>query len=416
MRKLARFRPPMSAEPSTPAAALRSLAFGNVVIGTGALAFVGMLDTVARDLAETPSAIGFVVGAFSLGICIAGPPLGAWTSGLDRRRVLTLSLVLFGVGHFASALAPGYASLLAVRVLTAIAGAIFTPQAAGTASLLVPPERRARTIAFVFIGWSIAAVLGMPVGALVGATVGWRAAMVGIGLLSLVGAAYVWWRIPVGLFVGRIDRAAWTAVATHPVLLMVVSVTAIHASAQFALFSYITIAYRDTLSPSPWLLTLLLSINGLAGVAGNLVAGRVADRIGPPPVIVASLLSMVAAFVLWVVAFRTGPELFAVTLALSIVASVLWGAGNFSANSMQQVRLVDLAPALSAVSVALNSSAIFLGQFIGAAVGGVALAHPVSTPPAEALPWVGLPVFVLAIAVSIAAQRRCERLLAASPA
>ena len=91
----------------------------------------------------------------------------------------------------------------------------------------------------------------MPAGAWVAYAFGWRTVMTGIGVLASVGAALVWWRLPGRLFVGRIDAAAWRAIAAHPTLLRVVGVTAIHASAQFVLFSYVVIAYRDTLRASP---------------------------------------------------------------------------------------------------------------------------------------------------------------------
>lgn len=404
---------PASSPTASNAPALWSLAFGNVVIGTGALAFIGMLDTIARDLRASPSAVGLIAGVFSLCICIAGPPLGALTSRFDRRLVLTVSLALFAAGHFAAAAAPGYWSLLWIRVLTALAGTLFTPQAAATASLLVPIERRARTMAFVFLGWSVAAVFGMPAGALIGNAFGWRTAMVCIGVLAALGAWLAWWRLPARLFVARIDAAAWRAIAAHPTLLQVVSVTAIHASAQFVLFSYIVIAYRDALGTTPAMLTALLALNGLAGFAGNLVAGRIADRMGTPPVILVALWSMTLAFVLWIALFAIGPG--AAGLAVAIVAALLWGSGNFAANSMQQVRLVNLAPALAAVSVALNTSAIYLGQFVGAATGGFVLDHAFTSPASAALPWVSLPLFVVAIAVSIAAQRRIERVTANTP-
>ena len=387
--------------------ALWSLAFGNVVIGTGALAFVGMLDAIARDLGETPSAVGLIAGSFSLGICLSGPPLGALTSRFDRRAVLAASLALFAVGHFVAASATGYWSLLVIRVATSIAGTLFTPQAAATASLLVPADRRARTMAFVFLGWSIAAVLGMPAGAWIGSAFGWRTAMTCIGVLSAVGALLVWWRLPAKLFVGRIDAAAWRAIGAHPTLMRVVSVTAIHASAQFTLFSYIVIAYHDALMASPLMVTLLLSLNGLAGFIGNIAAGRIADRRGPPLVILVALGAIVCAFTLWIALFQVGSGPFGI--ALAILAAIAWGAGNFASNSMQQVRLVNLAPALASVSVALNTSAIYLGQFVGAAVGGLVLAHPFTEPATQALPWVALPVFFIAIGQSIAAQRRIER-------
>jgi predicted MFS family arabinose efflux permease len=392
--------------------ALRSLSFGNFVIGTGALVFIGMLDTIATDLAVAPAVAGQIAGLFALGICVSGPVLGAVTSRFERRSVLTVSLLLFALGHGMAALAVGYWSLLVVRVLTAFAGALFTPQAAATASLLVPAEQRARSMAFVFLGWSIAAVLGMPAGAWVGAHFGWRTAMCGVAVLSLLGATLTWWHVPARLFVGRVNAAAWRSIGNHPVLLQVVSVTAIHASAQFALFSYLVIAYRDALDASPTLIALMLCLLGVAGFCGNLLAGRIADRIGTPPVVLAAIGMMLTAFVVWLVIFATGPGTTALVLAL--LAAVLWGAGNFASNSMQQVRLVNLAPELASVSVALNSSAIYLGQFIGAGLGGLVLTHTKAVPASSVLPWVGLPIFVAAMLVSSSAQRRARQLVAAS--
>jgi DHA1 family inner membrane transport protein len=393
--------------------ALWSLAFGNFVIGSGALAFIGMLDTVAADLKVTPAAAGQIAGLFSLGICLSGPILGALTSRYERRYVLAISLALFAVGHVAAAFAPGYWSLLAIRVLTSFAGTLFTPQAAATASLLVPLERRARTMAFVFLGWSFAAVVGLPAGAWIGAQFGWRTAMWILAAISLAGTLLVWWRVPAGLFVGRIDSAAWLTLARHPVLLRVVSVTAIHATAQFVLFAFLVIAYRDALAATPNVVAILLGITGFAGFAGNLLAGRIADRTGPPAVIFAAIALMFAAFVFWLGVFAAGSGV--IGLSLAVIAAVLWGSGNFSANSMQQVRLVNLAPALSSVSVALNTSAIYLGQFLGTGIGGLVLTHEVTHPASRALPFIGLPIFAWAMWVSASAQRRAVRLAVEVP-
>jgi predicted MFS family arabinose efflux permease len=380
------------------------LAFGNFVIGSGALAFIGMLDSVARDLDVSVAAAGQIAGMFSLGVCISGPILGALTSRYERRYVLSASLLLFGAGHAASAFATGYWSLLWLRVLTSFAGTLFTPQAAATASLLVPADRRARTMAFVFLGWSLAAVVGLPAGAWIGAHFGWRTAMWGVAALSALAGVLVLLRIPSGLFVGRIDASAWRQLALHPSLLRVVSVTVIHASAQFTLFSYLVVAYRDALDASANVITGLLCLMGLAGFAGNLLAGRIADRVGPPPVILGAIGLMLAAFVVWTALFAAGPGV--IGFGLSLLAALLWGCGNFTSNSMQQVRLVNLAPPLASVSVALNTSAIYLGQFIGAGIGGLALTHQLSLPASRALPLIGLPIFVCAMWLSMDAERR----------
>jgi predicted MFS family arabinose efflux permease len=382
---------------------LLSLAVGNFVIGSGALVFIGLLDTLARDLQVSEAAAGQIAGLFSLGICLTGPVLGALTSGYQRRTLLATSLLLMGLGHVAAALAPGYWTLLAIRVLTSSAASLFTPQAAATASLLVSPERRARTMAFVFLGWSVAAVVGLPAGAWLGAQLGWRAVMWIIAGLALLATALVLWRVPAGLFGSPIDASAWRSLVRHPALLRVVSVTVIHASAQFTLFSYLVVAYRDALGASANLITLMLLLTGIAGFVGNLSAGRLADRVGTPKVIAGAIALMLSSFLLWIAIFAVGPGPWG--LSLAVLAALLWGSGNFASNSMQQVRLVDLAPPLASVSVALNTSAIYLGQFIGAGIGGLALTHALSAPASQALPWIGIPIFATSIVVSVRAQR-----------
>jgi predicted MFS family arabinose efflux permease len=384
------------------------LAFGNFVIGCGALSFIGMLDTVAADLRVTAAAAGQIAGLFSLGICVSGPILGALTSRYERRWVLATSLALFSVGHIAAALAPDYWALLGVRVLTAFAGTLFTPQAAATVGLLVAVELRARTMAFVFLGWSLASVVGLPAGAWIGVHLGWRAAMWMLAALSLTAALGIAWRVPRGLFVSRIDSSAWLTLARHPVLLRVVSVTAIQASAQFVLFSYLVVAYRDAIGVSANGVTMLLGVNGFAGFVGNVFAGRIAERVGPPAVVFGAIGCMFSAFVLWLVVFSVGPGVLGTSLA--VISALLWGSGTFSSNSMQQVRLVNLAPPLASVSVALNTSAIYLGQFIGAGLGGLMLAHAPFVPASRALPWIGLPIFACAMWVSASAQRRADRM------
>lgn len=392
--------------------ALWSLAFGNFVIGCGALSFIGMLDTVAVDLRVTAAAAGQIAGLFSLGICVSGPILGALTSRYERRWVLATSLALFGAGHIAAALAPDYWALLAIRVLSAFAGTLFTPQAAATVGLLVPAQDRARTMAFVFLGWSFASVVALPAGAWIGVHYGWRTAMWILAGLSLSGATFVALRVPLGLFVARIDAAAWLTLGRHPVLLRVVSVTLVQASAQFVLFSYLVVAYRDALALSANSVAMLLGVNGFAGFAGNVAAGRIAERVGPPAVVFGAIGLMFSAFVLWVALFAVGPGTLGTSLA--VIAALLWGSGTFSSNSMQQVRLVDLAPELASVSVALNTSAIYLGQFIGAGLGGLVLTQAPFAPASRVLPWIGLPIFACAMWVSASAQRRAERLVVAS--
>jgi predicted MFS family arabinose efflux permease len=173
-------------------------------------------------------------------------------------------------------------------------------------------------------------------------------------------------------------------------------VTAIHAWAQFTVFSYWTVVIRAAFGPDRAWLSGLLVLFGVVGIAGNVAAVRVIDRVGAVRIIFASLLVMTAANVVLAVG-ASGP-------AAIVVATLLWGLGCFAINSAMQVRLVNLAPALAPVSIALNSSAIYLGQALGAETGGRML----DWRGIPALYWACLPIFAVSIAVCRWAARRAR--------
>ena len=118
-------------------------------------------------------------------LCI-GSPVAAWlTSRIERRTLLTVTLAILALGNAASAFAPDYASLLAIRLVMLAVGALYTPQAAGTAALIVPAEKRGSTIAYIFLGWSLAAAIGLPLIAMIASRYGWRTVYGGIGAIGL---------------------------------------------------------------------------------------------------------------------------------------------------------------------------------------------------------------------------------------
>ena len=146
-------------------------------------------------------------------------------------------MLWYALLHLASALAPGFAALLPLRVLALVAPAIFTPQAAACVGLLVPPEQRGRAITFIFLGWSVASVLGMPMSAFVGGTLGWRSAFALVALLSIASAAWVWRSMPDGVKPPALSAAPGGDLPLRA-LMSTVAVTVLSAAGQFVLFSY----------------------------------------------------------------------------------------------------------------------------------------------------------------------------------
>ncbi|MDO9061522.1 MAG: MFS transporter, partial [Bradyrhizobium sp.] len=151
-----------------------ALMLGNIVTGCSVLAPAGMLGELSGDLGVSIRDAGLLITFGAVMLCI-GSPVTAWlTSRIERRTLLTATLAILALTNAASAFAPDYASLLAIRLVMLAVGALYTPQAAGTAALIVPAEKRGSTIAYIFLGWSLAAAIGLPLIALIASRYGWR--------------------------------------------------------------------------------------------------------------------------------------------------------------------------------------------------------------------------------------------------
>src|SRR5258708_31813178 len=158
-----------------------ALMLGNIVTGCSVLAPAGMLIELSSGLGVTIRDAGLLITFGAIMLCI-GSPLTAWlTSGVERRTLLRTALAVLALTNIASAFAPDYISLLVIRLLMLAVGALYTPQAAGTAALMVPLERRGSTIAYIFLGWSLAAAVGLPLVTFIASRYGFRAAYGGIG-------------------------------------------------------------------------------------------------------------------------------------------------------------------------------------------------------------------------------------------
>ena len=382
-----------AAVPAAPHAQLRwALLFGKFVTGCGIMVVPGTLNDLAQSLQISIALAGqlFAVGAAA--VCFGAPLLAGWVSGFDRRKLLALSLLGYAVGHALCAAMPSYAALLPLRALTMLGAAVFTPQAGAAIGFMSPPEHRGRAIAFIFLGWSLASVLGLPMANWIGETYGWRYAFSVIALLSLVAAAWVYAVMPSGVRPAAISLAAWKDAFATPSLMAIVAVTFLFGAGQFTLFAYFTPYFRDVLHATTNQSSLLLIWFGIFGVIGNLALARFIDRTGAHLAATAMVCLMALSFLIW--PFVSG----VVGVGLAMIP---WAFGCFSSNSAQQARLSAAAPALASALLALNTSAIYLGQAAGASSGGWLIAHLGYA----ALSWVGLAWLIACIATSLWATR-----------
>lgn len=375
---------------------LWALMAGNGIIGTGVMIVPGTLNDISSSLAVPVPVAGQLISAAALMMCFGAPLLATLVARWDRRRLLALAMLWYGVMHLLSAAMPDFTSLLVVRVLAVVSPAIFTPQAAACIGLLVPAAQRGRAIGLVFLGWSVASVLGMPLGAWIGGTLGWRTAFALVGLLSLASAWWVWRAMPDGVRPPAFTLGAWCETLQSRPLMLCVTVTVLSSAGQFVQFAYLAPTLKTLFDSTPLQLSLVFAWFGVFGFIGNLWVSQRIDRLGAARTVAVSLGGMALSLALW----PLGANLWLLGLVL-----VPWALGCFAANSAQQVRLAGIAPALASGSIALNTSAIYAGQALGAATGGWLIAQDQM----RLLHWAGLAVLLLALLTSALATRATHR-------
>lgn len=171
--------------------AVLALGVGGFSIGTGEFVIMGLLPEVARDINVSIPQAGHVISAYALGVVVGAPVLAVLCANWGRRALLMALMVVYALGNFASALAPGYGSLSAMRLFTGLPHGTYFGVAALVAAALAPPGRRARAVGWVMLGLTTATLVGVPIAAALGEHFGWRAAFVFVGLIAMAAVVMV---------------------------------------------------------------------------------------------------------------------------------------------------------------------------------------------------------------------------------
>ena len=344
-----------------------ALMLGNIVTGCSVMAPAGMLAELSEGLGVSIAAAGLLITFGAIVLCI-GSPLTAWlTSRIERRALLTTTVLVMAVTNAASAFAPDYASLLALRLIMLAVGALYTPQAAGTAALIVPEQKRGSTIAYIFLGWSLAAAIGLPLITFIASRYGWRAAYGGIGAIGCLSFLLLVWRLPGGLIGSPVDLKTWIEVGRNRMIMLLLLITTVQMSGQFVIFTFMGPLLAKLTGVGPDAIGLAFACYGVCGFIGIAVATRIVDSWGAWKTSVLFTVLLLSGVAGW--AFSAG------FYPLMVASVSIWGLGFASTNSMQQVRLVGAAPQLASASVSLNTSVLYVGQAVGSAIGGFLYAH-----------------------------------------
>ncbi|MFI1307808.1 MFS transporter [Streptomyces sioyaensis] len=371
--------------------ALLALAISAFGIGTTEFVMMGLLPDVADDLGTSVPTAGYLVSAYALGVVIGAPLLTALGSRMPRRRMLVALMAVFTVGNLASALAPTFGLLIAGRLLAGLPHGAFFGVGAVVAARLVREGRQARAVATMFLGLTIANIVGVPAATLLGQQLGWRATFLvvaAIGLVAMAALVRLLPPLPAGerTGLGRELRALG-----HRQVLLGLLTTVFGFAGVFAVYSYLASMMTEVTGFAAGSVPLVLALFGIGMTLGALAAGPLTDRALRP-----TLYGSLAALALVLTAFHFTAHM----KGAALVTVVLIGAVGFLTTTPLQMLVMHKAQQAPTLAAASNQSAFNLANAGGAWVGGLALSAGWGwTSP----PLVGAVLAALGLAVAVLA-------------
>ncbi|MFC7306387.1 Cmx/CmrA family chloramphenicol efflux MFS transporter [Streptomyces monticola] len=374
--------------------AVHTLGLAVFALGTSEFMLSGLLPEIADDMNVSIPRAGLLISAFAIGMVVGAPLLAAATLRLPRRTTLISLISVFGMGQIAGALAPTYEILFASRVVSAFACAGFWAVGASVAVAMVDKGARARAMAVMIGGLSIANVLGVPAGAFLGEHFGWRSAFWAVAAASavaLVGVATLIPRIPVPterpqlrqeLRIYR-DGQVWVQIA----------LITLAGGGVFCAFSYLAPLLTDVAGLDSAWVPSVLGLFGLGALVGTMVGGRIAD---------AHLFGVIFSGIVASTVFLTVLGLFASVAAVAVALAFLIGVSAFYTAPALNARMFNVAGAAPTLAGATATAAFNLGNTSGPWLGGVVIDADFGY---KSPAWAGAAMTLTALAAAFLALR-----------
>jgi DHA1 family chloramphenicol resistance protein-like MFS transporter len=373
--------------------------------GTSELMLAGLLPEIAAGLHVSIPDAGLLISAFAVGMLVGAPVLALVTLRRPRRATLLLFLGIFAASHVVGALSPNYAVLMGSRIVGAFVYAGFWAVATVTVVGLVPSDARGRAMSVVTGGLTVATIVGLPAGTVVGQHLGWRAAfwaLAALAVLAMVGVLAT-------VAEDRPDRARPPRVSdelrtmANPRLWLAYGTTALVTASLLVVFSYVApLLTGPTGLPAGWV-PAVLALYGVGALVGIAIGGRTADA---HPF--RTLYVGIAGTLIVSVAIAVNADVPALVIPLLI----LLGAFGFGVNPALNTRVFAVAGGAPTLATATNVSAFNVGITAGPWLGGLAIGAGAGYP---AVAWIGAGIAALALgAVKLAAVSVRDR-VAATP-
>jgi DHA1 family inner membrane transport protein len=369
--------------------ALLALAVGAFGIGTTEFVIMGLLPEVAADFGVSIPTSGLLVTGYALGVVVGAPLMTALGAKVSRKRMLMLLMGLFVVGNVLSALAPTFGMMLTGRIVASLAHGAFFGIGSVVAAGLVAPDKKAGAIAMMFTGLTVANVVGVPGGTLIGQSIGWRTTFMIVALLGVIGLAGIARLVPDMPKPQGVRLRDEVAAFKNAQVLLAMAMTVLGFGGVFAAITYIAPMMTDVAGFADTSVTWLLVLFGVGMVGGNLLGGKYADK-HLMPLLYTTLTALAVVL-----------GLFTVTAHHKVLAAIsilLIGALGFATVPPLQKRVLDQAHGAPTLASAVNIGAFNLGNALSAWLGGIVIAAGMGL---TAPNWVGAVLAVAALVLAV---------------
>lgn len=331
------------------------------------------------------------MAAYSMSYAIFTPLISAVVGGYDRRRIIAMALIVFVLGMVLTAVSSLLLPLVLAQVLTGMAAGQFAVTGQAVAVTLAPAELRARAISIVVGGTSFAVALGAPLGSFLAAYAGWRSGFIAIGVVAAACLVALWFTLPRHLPGAALSLGQRLSVVRRPGVARLIATTFAYLAGGFLTVAYIGPIAISGAGLSPDILPVALLIYGVGAISGNMISGRIADRVGPRRVVLVSIVTSIFGALSIYVVITVLPKSLAGGAMLALF--FILGITGWTYPPAQTSRLIAAAPEAAHLSLALHASAIYLGIALGTFSGGRVL--ELATVPALGLASAGFTALAL---------------------